>query len=140
MVTACATTAWRRLRDGDSYASNPAPKYLIQEKTRMGHFEFPQKYRPMNIQRIQNWSIREVELVSKPMVGPVTLNGPGSRCFWSWWPFYAADQQSDQSVEKQKSYAILNDRLETFDRYYTTVFQPEVYAILAYSDICQKAK
>jgi hypothetical protein len=24
---------------------------------------------------------------------------------------------SDQSVEKQKSYAILNDRLETFDRY-----------------------
>jgi hypothetical protein len=96
------------------------------------------------------------------MVGPVTLNGPGDRCFWSWWPFlrlinlrdlnkYKFNRKtrsihvftfretqdpdrldtfdfvkltlkiitkiSDHSVEKQKSYAILNDRLETFDLY-----------------------
>jgi Transposase len=50
MVSASATTASRRLRDADSYASNPETKYLIQEKNRMGRFEFPQKYRPMDIQ------------------------------------------------------------------------------------------
>jgi hypothetical protein len=50
MVSASATTAQKRFRDADSYASNPAPKYLIQEKNWMGHFEFPQKYRPMGIQ------------------------------------------------------------------------------------------
>jgi hypothetical protein len=26
------------------------------------------------------------------MVGPITLNGPGDRCFWPWWPFFVADQ------------------------------------------------
>jgi hypothetical protein len=35
MVSASATTALRRLRNADSYASNPAPKYLIQEKNWM---------------------------------------------------------------------------------------------------------
>jgi hypothetical protein len=50
MVSASATTALRRLWDVDSYASNPAPKYLIQEKNWMGRFEFPQKYRPRDIQ------------------------------------------------------------------------------------------
>jgi hypothetical protein len=41
------------LRDADQYASNPAPKYLIQEKNWMGRFEFPQKYRPMDIQGLR---------------------------------------------------------------------------------------
>jgi hypothetical protein len=50
MVSASAITAFRRLRDAGSYASNPAPKYLIQEKYRIGRFEFLQKYRHMNIQ------------------------------------------------------------------------------------------
>jgi hypothetical protein len=36
MVSASATAALRRLRDADSYASNPAPKYLIQEKNWIG--------------------------------------------------------------------------------------------------------
>jgi hypothetical protein len=39
MVSANAITALRRLRDADSYASNPAPKYLIQEKNRIGRLE-----------------------------------------------------------------------------------------------------
>jgi hypothetical protein len=34
MVSVCATTTKRRLRDADSYASNPAEKYWIQEKNR----------------------------------------------------------------------------------------------------------
>jgi hypothetical protein len=38
MVSANAITALRRLWDADSYASNPAPKYLIQEKNRIGRF------------------------------------------------------------------------------------------------------
>jgi hypothetical protein len=50
MVSASATTTKRRLRDADSYACETAKKYLIQEKNRMGRFEFPQKYRPMDIQ------------------------------------------------------------------------------------------
>jgi hypothetical protein len=40
----------KRLRDVDSYASNPAKKYLIQEKNRIGRFEFPRKCRHMDIQ------------------------------------------------------------------------------------------
>jgi hypothetical protein len=32
MVSASATTAIRRLWDADSYASNPEPKFSIQEK------------------------------------------------------------------------------------------------------------
>jgi hypothetical protein len=75
MVSASATTAERRLRDADSYPCDPATKYLIQEKNRMGRFEFPQ-----NIKNI-----------------------------------------SYQSVEKKKSFAILNDRLEIFDRYCITI-------------------
>jgi hypothetical protein len=31
---------------------------------------------------------------------------------------------SDQSVKKQKMYAIMNDRLETFDRYCTLLINP----------------
>jgi hypothetical protein len=52
------------------------------------------------------------------MVGPVALNGPGDRCFWSWWPFFAAYQLRGLTFyfllftfrETQNP-----DRLETFD-------------------------
>jgi hypothetical protein len=39
------------------------------------------------------------------MVGQVTLNGPGDRCFWSWWPFFAASFRETQNP----------DSLDTFD-------------------------
>jgi hypothetical protein len=60
------------------------------------------------------------------MVGPVTLNGPGDRCFWSWWPFLAADQLRGLKQiliqPKIRSIHVFTfretqnpDRLETFD-------------------------
>jgi hypothetical protein len=41
MVSASATTAYRRLRDADSYASNSANFFLIQVKNRIGQKVMP---------------------------------------------------------------------------------------------------
>jgi hypothetical protein len=65
MVSANAITALRRLWDVDSYASNPASKYLIQEKNRIGRFEFLQKYRHMDIQGLsQSILERQIDIKS----------------------------------------------------------------------------
>jgi hypothetical protein len=60
------------------------------------------------------------------MVGPVTLNGSGDRCFWSWWSFFAADQlkglTKNECNQKTRSIHVFTfcetqnpDRLDTFD-------------------------
>jgi hypothetical protein len=39
---------------------------------------------------IKNFITFEIDALET--VGPVTLNDPGYRCFWSWWQFFVADQ------------------------------------------------
>jgi hypothetical protein len=100
MVSASATTVLRRLRDADSYACNPAKKYLIQEKNR------PAPNLPIFCQKVDNSNVQfrlkfQINRLGNKKVMPKLLNDRSVTfdryCIYIW----------NQTIFESKIYHIL---------------------------------